>query len=139
MPILCAQIPRISSASGFPCGKEKPHMARTKRTSSISEAAKLRLAGLQSIDPLLDLGGGLTVASFKADIDDIDADFNTYNKMLSDVDEIQNRLGTKEDNLNDKSTRFLAAVGARFGKDSDEYEKAGGTRTSERKRSGPKN
>jgi hypothetical protein len=113
-------------------------MARTKRTSSITEGAKLRLAGLQSIDPLLDLGGGLTVTSFKTDIDDIDGDFNTYNTMLSDVDQFQNRLDTKEEKLNDKSTRLLAAVGARFGKDSDEYEKAGGTRTSERKKSGPK-
>jgi hypothetical protein len=114
-------------------------MARTKRTSSIGEAAKLRLAGLQSINATLDLGGGLTVPTFKADIDDLDADFNTYNKMLSDVDEFQNRIDTKEEKLNDKSTRFLAAVGARYGKDSDEYEKAGGTRTSERKRPGPKN
>ena len=113
-------------------------MARSKRTSAISEAARLRLAGLQSIDPLLDLGGGLTVVSFKADIDDVDADMNTYNTMLSDVDQFQNRLNTKEEKLNDKSTRLLAAVGARFGKDSDEYEKAGGTRTSERKKSGPK-
>ena len=113
-------------------------MARTKRTSAVSEAAKLRLAGLQSIDPLLDLGGGLTVASFKADIEDVDADMNTYNTMLSDVDQVQNRLGTKEGKLNDKSTRMLAAVGARWGKDSDEYEKAGGTRTSERKNSGPR-
>ena len=113
-------------------------MARSKRTSAISEAAKLRLAGLQSIDPELDLGGGLTVASFKAEIEDVDADMNTYNTMLSDVDEVANRLDTKEDKLNDKSTRMLAAVGAHFGKDSDEYEKAGGTRTSERKKSGPK-
>ena len=113
-------------------------MARTKRTSAVSEAAKLRLAGLQSIDPLLDLGGGLTVASFKADIEDVDADMNTYNTMLSDVDQFQNRLDTKEDKLNDKSTRMLAAVGARWGKDSDEYEKAGGTRTSERKKPGPR-
>ena len=93
---------------------------------------------LQSIDPLLDLGGGLTVVSFKADIDDVDADMNTYNTMLSDVDQFQNRLNTKEEKLNDKSTRLLAAVGAHFGKDSDEYEKAGGTRTSERKKSGPR-
>ena len=113
-------------------------MARSKRTSAISEAAKLRLAGLQSIDPLLDLGGGLTVASLKTDIEDVDADMNTYNTMLSDVDQLQNRLDTKEGKLNDKSTRMLAAVGAHFGKDSDEYEKAGGTRTSERKKSGPK-
>jgi hypothetical protein len=114
-------------------------MARTKRTSAISEAAKLRLAGLQSIDPALDLGGGLTVDSFKADIDGLDADLNTYNKMLSDLDQFQNRLDTKEESLNAKSTRFLAAVGARYDKDSDEYEKAGGTRTSERKKTGPKN
>jgi len=113
-------------------------MARTKRTSAVSEAAKLRLAGLQSIDPLLDLGGGLTVASFKADIEDVDGELNTYNTMLSNVDQVSNRLETKEDKLNDKSTRMLAAVGARFGKDSDEYEKAGGTRTSERKKSGPR-
>jgi hypothetical protein len=113
-------------------------MARLKRTSAVSEAAKLRLAGLQSINPALDLGGGLTVESFKADIDDVDADFNTYNKMLSDLDEVQNRLDTKEESLNDRSTRFLAAVGARWGKDSDEYEKAGGTRTSDRKKSGPR-
>jgi hypothetical protein len=113
-------------------------MGRQKRTSAVSEAAKLRLAGLQSIDPALDLGGGLTVTSFDADIKDVDADMNTYNKMLSDIDEFQNRVHTKEDKLNDKSTRFLAAVGARFGKDSDEYEKAGGTRTSERKKSGPR-
>jgi hypothetical protein len=113
-------------------------MARTKRTSAVSEAAKLRLAGLQSIDPLLDLGGGLTVASFKADIEDVDGELNTYNTMLSDVDQVSNRLETKEDKLNDKSTRLLAAVGAHFGKNSDEYEKAGGTRTSERKKSGPR-
>jgi hypothetical protein len=114
-------------------------MARSKRTSAVSEAAKLRLAGLQSINPTLDLGGGLTVDSFKTDIDDLDADFNTYNKMLSDLDEFQNRLDKKEDSLNDKSTRFLAAVGARWTKDSDEYEKAGGTRASERKKRGPRN
>jgi hypothetical protein len=59
--------------------------------------------------------------------------------MLSDVDQFQNRVDTKEDKLSDKSTRFLSAVGGRFGKDSDEYEKAGGTRTSERKKSGPRN
>src|SRR4051812_14224675 len=103
MPILCAQIPRISSASGFRYEKEKSHMSRTKRTSPLSEAAKLRLAGLQSIDPLLDLGGGLPVTSFKTDIEVVDGDMNTYNTILSDVDEVANRLDTKEDKLNDKS------------------------------------
>ena len=75
-----------------------------------------------------------TVVSFDTDIKEVDADLNTYNKMLSDVDEFQDRVDTKEDKLNNKSTRFAAAVGGRFGKDSDEYEKAGGKRTGERKK-----
>ena len=113
-------------------------MGRTKRTSPIAEAAKLRLAGLKSIDAELDLGGDLTVASFEADIKGVEADVATYNTKLSDVDQFKNGLDTKENKLNDKYARILAAVGAHYGKNSDEYEKAGGTRASERKKSGPR-
>jgi hypothetical protein len=113
-------------------------MGRTKRTSSKLEAAKLRLAGLQSITPAPDMGGDLTVAGFAADITACDTDLIAYNKMLSDVDEFKNRYDDKESKLVDKSTRYLAAIGAKYGRDSDEYEKAGGTRKSERKRPGPR-
>ena len=67
-----------------------------------------------------------------------DTDLLAYNKMLSDVDEFKNQYDTKENNLSDKSTRYLAAIGAKYGRDSNEYEKAGGTRRSERKKSGPR-
>ena len=114
-------------------------MGRTKRTSNaVLDAAKTRLAGLKSIDPLLDLGGGLSVASFTTDIQDLDADYGTYNQMLSDIDQFKNRIDTKQKKVGDKSARFLAGIGAKHGKDSDEYEKAGGTRTSERKKPGPR-
>ena len=113
-------------------------MGRTKRTSAELEAAKLRLSGLKSINPLPDFGGDLTVAGFEADIKDADTDIATYNTMISDLDEFKNRVDTKISKVTDKSTRYLAAVGAKHGKNSDEYEKAGGTRTSERKRPGPR-
>jgi len=57
-----------------------------------------------------------------------------YNSALSSVDELGNQIKTQEKKLKDLTERMLAAVAARYGKDSDEYEKAGGTRKSERKR-----
>ncbi|MBM4025843.1 MAG: hypothetical protein FJ280_10625 [Planctomycetes bacterium] len=50
------------------------------------------------------------------------------------MDELGNQIKTQEKKLKDLTERMLAAVAARYGKDSDEYEKAGGTRKSERKR-----
>ncbi|HEX9783868.1 MAG TPA: hypothetical protein VGA56_14190 [Opitutaceae bacterium] len=46
-----------------------------------------------------------------------------------------NDLDAAERALRDASERMLAAVGVRFGKDSNEYEMAGGVRKSERRRS----
>jgi hypothetical protein len=66
------------------------------------------------------------VAGFAADITDCDTDLTTYNKMLSDVDEFKNKYDAKEGKLADKSARYLAAIGAKYGRDSNEYEKAGG-------------
>ena len=45
-----------------------------------------------------------------------------------------NLFSQAETVLSDLSTQMLAGAGVKFGKDSSEYEKAGGTRTSEIKR-----
>ncbi|MDF3057635.1 MAG: hypothetical protein K0R17_1850 [Rariglobus sp.] len=44
-----------------------------------------------------------------------------------------NDLESAEKTLDDLSSRMLAGVGVKYGKNSDEYEKAGGTRPDERK------
>lgn len=49
-------------------------------------------------------------------------------------DDLQNDLGTDEDNLREMNKRILSAVEAQYGPDSSEYEVAGGTRQSERKK-----
>lgn len=113
-------------------------MGRQRRTSPAIEKATLRLNNMKSISPTLDLGPGLTVADFEKQIDDTQAALDDYNQAIAALDEKQNRLMSLEKQTNDMSARMFAGVGARYGKNSDEYEKAGGARTDEIKRTSRK-
>ena len=113
-------------------------MARTKRTSTVLETARQRLAGLKSISPAPDFGATLTLATYEADINSLSAKLDAYNEQLASLDASQNELDALESALQEKNTRILSAAGAHYGPDSSEYEQAGGTRRSERKRPGPK-
>ena len=113
-------------------------MARTKRTSTILETARQRLAGLKSITPAADFGATLTLDGYDADIVALSGKLEGYNQKLSELDSLQNELDTAETALREKNTRILSATEAHYGSDSSEYEQAGGTRRSERKRTGPK-
>ena len=108
-------------------------MARRKRTSDSIARAETRAAGLNSIDPKLDLGNGLTLDGYRKTIADAKSALEKYNTALSELDSLQNAVQSSEVDLDELSARMLAAVGVKFGKDSDEYEQAGGTRSSERK------
>jgi len=59
---------------------------------------------------------------------------DAYNALLSQADQAQNELLAAEKAIRDLSERMLAGVASKYGKDSSEYEMAGGTRKSERKR-----
>jgi hypothetical protein len=109
-------------------------MARTKKTSSILENAQTRLAALRSIDPALSLGTGLGVSDYEGKVTAARQALDSYNSLLSQVDEAYNKFLAEEKSLRDISERMLAGVAAVYGKDSNEYEKAGGVRKSERKR-----
>ncbi len=109
-------------------------MARKKRTSKAIETATLRLNGLNAIDSALDLGNGVSNRQLSDDIVAAQAALDEYNSMLSTLDNKLNELVSKEKALRALSERSLKGVGVRFGFDSNEYEMAGGTRKSERKR-----
>ena len=109
-------------------------MARTKKTSPALESAQTRLAALTSIDPKLSLGTGLGISDYDARITSTRQCLDTYNTLLSQVDGAYNEFLAEEASLRDLSERMLAGVAAVYGRDSDEYEKAGGVRKSERKR-----
>lgn len=113
-------------------------MARIKRKSPAADAATTRASALSSISPTLDLGNGLTLAAYNAAIDAIahptTGKLAVYNATLSTLDAQLNDLQAAEKSLNTLSESMLAGVGVKFGKDSNEYEKAGGVRKSERKK-----
>lgn len=110
-------------------------MARRKRTSNILQKAERRASGMGSIDTQLDLGNGMTLQSFWDDIDDLRDKQKQYNMMLSNIDRLYNDLLEAEKTLAEKSERMLNAVAVVYGRNSSEYEMAGGTRRPERRRS----
>ena len=109
-------------------------MALRKRFSRDLERAGKRLAGLRSIQDELDLGNGLSNQAFQALIDQTQQSIIDYNTRLSEVDGLQNVVEQNERKIRDYCERMLAGVAATYGKDSDEYMKAGGIKKSERKR-----
>ena len=108
-------------------------MARKKRTSPVLARANTRANGLQSIDAALDLGNGLTLDNYTNSIELVQGQLDVYNQKLSAIDKSLNDLEMAEGDLDELSSRMLAAVGVKHGKNSTQYEQAGGTRTSERK------
>jgi hypothetical protein len=108
-------------------------MGRARRVSPVLEKSQVRLASISNIDPALDLGNGLTVPAFNTSVTNLQTALAEYNRTLASVDEKLNAVVTAEKLVSDLSERMLAGVAARFGKDSTEYEQAGGIRKSERK------
>ena len=110
-------------------------MARRKRSSKVLEKADRRIASLRSISPDLNLGNGLTVDVYTNLITDMRDRLAAYNTVLSTVDKTYNDMLLIEQKLGDYSELLLLGVATKFGKNSDEYEMAGGVKKSDRKRS----
>lgn len=109
-------------------------MARPKRNSAVLETARQRLSGLKSITPKPSFGPALDLDQYEQEVNELSAKLDQYNDTVSLLDRMQNDLDALEGKVNDKSKRMLAATGALYGPNSNEYETAGGTRTSDRKR-----
>lgn len=113
-------------------------MARLKRLSPVYDVAITRKAGISSIGATLDLGAGLTLAGYQTAIDAVKTALDDYNNTLSLADQKLNLLKEQEIILKNLNERMLIAVAAKYGKDSNEYEMAGGTKKSERKKAAKK-
>jgi hypothetical protein len=109
-------------------------MARQRRTSTVLETARQLLAGLKSIAPPPTFGPTVTLSSYETATLAFAGKLDSYNQAVAALDDMQNDLGTDEDNLREMNKRILSAVEAQYGPDSSEYEVAGGTRQSERKK-----
>ncbi|MEH2123244.1 hypothetical protein [Nostoc sp.] len=109
-------------------------MARRKRTSSVLERAVRRAASINSIDPNLDLGNGLTLPAFSTLIETMRTKENAYNSALSTLDKLYREMLETEDELGDMTEHMLMAVGTRYGKSSVEYGMAGGVPKTQRRK-----
>lgn len=113
-------------------------MPRRKRGSKILEKARQRLAALKSIDSNFDFGGGVNAVSYEQAIEELETLVDDYNLTLSLADQRGGLVKDKEDFVGDLTERALIGAGTRYGKDSVQYNQAGGIRKSERKKPAPK-
>ena len=109
-------------------------MGRQRKTTKHLEKAQARAAGIKNISPTLDLGGGVSLPALNTAIAEAGAALADYNQALAAADDKSNVFAAKEATAKDLAERLVAGVGARYGRDSSEYEQAGGVRKSERKR-----
>jgi hypothetical protein len=103
-------------------------MARRKRNSTALSQAERRIESLQSIDSTLDFGNELTLAVYTSTIHDLRSKLAAYNTALSLVDKLADDVSTAEQATLAMSEKMLLGVGSRYGKTSQEYEMAGGSR-----------
>ncbi len=109
-------------------------MARRKKVYSHYEKAVTRLASVKSIGENVKLTGDASVANYETQIAAFRKRMDDYNTTLSAIDAQYSDLMAAEKELKNSSERVLAGVAYQFGKDSNEYEQAGGSRKGNRKR-----
>jgi hypothetical protein len=109
-------------------------MSRKKRTSRILEKAELRSAGLKAIDSNMDFGNTCDLQNLTQSIEQLRSMLDAYNTALAVIDSSKSKIDAMEKTLNNLTYKMLMGVAFKYGKDSSEYEMAGGVRDSERVR-----
>lgn len=116
----------------YPLAQQACIMSRKKRTSRMLENAELRSAGLKAVDPRMDFGDVRTLAHLTAQMEQLRTKLDAYNTALAIIDSSKSELDTLEKLLGDLADQMLIGVAFKYGKNSREYEMAGGVRKSER-------
>ena len=100
-------------------------MVQTRGSEAIDKAQR-RIALLTSIEENLDLGHGLTVEMYRERIEAARTKLEAHNRLKSDFDESCKAMKQAERELSALSERMLSGVATKYGKDSVQYQKAGG-------------
>ncbi|MEH1832680.1 MAG: hypothetical protein V7L29_11495 [Nostoc sp.] len=107
-------------------------MSRPKLTSRVLQKAQLRAAGLKSIVPSIKYDEDYSLEKLIESIEQLRNKIDVYNTALSVVDSSKTEIEEMEKNLSQLSEKMLMVVAIKYGKDSREYEMAGGVRNSDR-------
>ncbi|MDZ8087521.1 MAG: hypothetical protein RMY16_18450 [Nostoc sp. DedQUE12b] len=109
-------------------------MSRQKRTSRVLEKAELRASGMKSIIPSIKFEQDYTLEKLIDSIEQLRNKIDVHNSALAIVDSTLTEVEEMEKNLKQFSEKMLMVVAIKYGKDSAEYEMAGGVRNSDRLR-----
>jgi len=102
-------------------------MTLQTRGSAAIDKAQRRLASLKSIDENLDLGYGLTIGAYTQMIETVRSTIEAHNTLVSEIDASRRNVTALEKELADLTARMLSGVSTKYGKNSSEYRKAGGS------------
>ncbi|MEH1870454.1 hypothetical protein [Nostoc sp.] len=109
-------------------------MSRPKRTSRILEKAELRSTGLKAIDSKMDFGDNCDLQNMTKSIEQLRTMLDAYNIALAMIDSSKTKIDDMEKTLSNLTDKMVRGVAFKYGKNSSEYEMAGGIRDSERVR-----
>ena len=109
-------------------------MAKKKEESAALNKAESRNQGITTFDDKYDLGNGYTKIAYEAKINALKKKMFDHNALIDLVNAAANEIEAMEKELNTFSSGALKAVGLKFGFNSNEYEMAGGTRISDKKK-----
>lgn len=107
-------------------------MSRRKRSSRILEKAEFRVAGLKAIDPNINFDNTYNLQNLTQLIEQFHNMLDDYNAAIAMIDSSKQKLDETEKTLSQISDKMLMGVGFKYGKNSTEYELAGGVRDSDR-------
>ncbi|WP_414513088.1 hypothetical protein [Nostoc sp. PCC 9305] len=107
-------------------------MSRKKRTSRVLEKAELRSAGLKAIDSNMSFGDDCDLQNLSQAIEQLRTMLDAYNTALTVIDSSKTKIDAMEKTLSNLTDKIVRGVAFKYGKDSSEYEMAGGVRESER-------
>ncbi|WP_445636978.1 ATPase involved in DNA repair [Nostoc sp. DSM 114161] len=109
-------------------------MALKKRKSSVLEKVESRIAGIKLIDPSIKFDNDHSLEKLIESIEQLQNKLDIHNNALSLADSSLTEIEQMEKNLSKLSQKMLMLIAIKYGKDSAEYETAGGVRDSDRVR-----
>jgi len=114
----------------------KPRKKRAKHgeQTKVLGVTKRRLAGMTEINPKLDLGGGVSVASLTKGQDELQALMAKEDSLETQLVNVRIQIKDQTATMRDLNERALSSVLGKYGSNSGAYKQVGGTRRSERKK-----
>jgi hypothetical protein len=106
-------------------------IVRLLRNSAIIEKAQRHLENLKSVDPHMAFDSDRSIQNLASRIEALGMKLTAYNQMLMMLDSMKIDLDGMEKELSELLEQMMIAVAFKYGKDSQEFEKAGGTRKSD--------